>query len=239
MPASTNTIEKTEQSLIQVTSPIITRLQTIQVTDLATYAQADAVLTRVRAARRQIATEMDLILKPINESRNAVIALRHKLDDPLADGEATIKAQMKDWQVEAARLARVEHERIQKEAEALRLEAERKQRAIEQAKTAQMRAKLQEQQATTQQKAADVLVRPVTAPVRVEGSTTRTVKQIRVADSLTFMRSAADPQSDVPTEIFVVDMVALRKLYSAAPDMVKAWPGIEEYDDVQIVGRRS
>lgn len=235
----TPSIEKTEQSLATITSPIITRIQTIQVTDQATYAQADAVLTRIREARKQITTEMDLILRPINESRNAVITLRHKLDDPLADGEATIKAQMKEWQQEQSRLALESVRRAQAEADQLRMEAERKQRAIEQAKTPQMKVRLQEQQAAIQQRAADVLVRPLVAPVQVAGSTTRKVKQVRVADSLTFMRAAADPQSDVPTEILVVDMVALRKLYSATPDMVKAWPGIEEYEDIQIVGRRS
>lgn len=235
---TTLSIEKTEQSLAQITSPIVTRLQTIQVNDQATYAQADAMLTRVRAARKQIAAEMDLILKPINESRNAVIALRHKLDDPLADGKATIKAQMKNWQVEIAIAARAEYDRLRMEAEELRLEAEKKQKAIELAKTAQMRAKLTEQQAVIQQRAADVLVRPLIIPVQVAGSSTRKVMKIKVADFMAFLTAAADPNSDVPADIFEVNMTALNKMYSAAPAMVKAWAGIEEYEDIQIVGRR-
>lgn len=229
--------QKTRQEVQTLTSPLLARIATLQVTDAPSYAIADSLLARIREARKTVEAKLSGIIDPINEARKAALELKHSLDDPLQDAEATVRAQMREFKMEEHRKT-LEIERVaREEADRLRKAAEEKQRKAEQARTQALRNRLEAQGAELELKAAEAEVVPIQAPVRAANSGVRVTKKWRVKDFGELLRAAANPDSDVPEDVLVVDTILVNRYFKEHPEVVASWPGIEIYDDIGIVGR--
>lgn len=231
-------VEATKREVAISTAPVILRAKALQVTDAPSYALADALLSRLRDARKQVKARIATVLDPINQARAAILTLSHDLDDPLEAAELRIRTGMQEFKRLEMRQAQEAERRRQEEEEALRKEAADKHMKQLAAKTEPMRQRLAAQRAELEEKADNVVAAPVLPPVKAAHSSTRTVKKWRVTNEIALLREAADPEGSVPENVMMVDPSILNQWLKEAPEVLATWPGVELYDDVVIVGGR-
>lgn len=171
--------------------------------------------------------------------------------------ERHAKRLMADFQAEQKRIAE-ESEQVKAEREqALREEAALAALRASSARTPQLRARLEQQRADLEAKAEQIAAEtPMEAiPVKGAASVVRVTKKVRVSDPIKFLRAVLDyePQMGVykkgvpplrctdkmGREAFLVEISSARlmDLYREQPGVVTSWPGIEEFDDVNIAGK--
>lgn len=214
--------------------------ETLAITDSNSYALADKTLNSINKVRKAIADRMDLILSPINEARNQVLALRKELDGPPAVAEALLRDKMKQFKLLEMRQEQEERGRIAREAEALRQQAEALRQKEEAAKTPQLQARIATQRMALEVKADQKAEEKPAEAVRVSGSTTRPVNKIRIHNKAAFISGLfAGKCPGVMEDLDVMEAIekCLSRLYKANPPMVSRYLGLEEYDDVTIVRR--
>jgi hypothetical protein len=231
-------VEATKREVAISTAPVILRAKALTVTDAPSYAQADALLLRLRDARKQVKARIATVLDPINQARAAILALSHDLDDPLEAAEQRIRVGMQEFKRLEMRQAQEAERKRQAEEEALRMEAADKHMRELAAKTEPMRQRLAAQRAELEEKADNVVAAPVLPPVKAAHSSTRTVRKWRVTDEVALLRAAADLDSDVPENAMMADPAILNQWLKEYPEELAKWPGIEIFDDIVIVGGR-
>lgn len=203
------------------------------------YLQADVVLAKVRTAKKTWVDRLEAIIRPARQSLDLLYDLNRDGVKPLEKLEGQLKTAMADYktqerrQLEAAQRAKEEED--QRIADALQATQE----AEAKARTAPMRAKLaaaREALENQQQAAAE---EPVSAPVQANHSTTRAVKRIRPTDMGKILMAII--AGKVPYDVVQVNQVVLNSYLKITPEAkylpVTEWPGVEVYDDTQIVGR--
>lgn len=240
----TKDLMKTKQDIETISTPILSKIFTLQVKDEAGYAVADYYLGRIREARKTIKAKFSTFIDPLKESvKKAKEALDQankfmfELDEPLEEGEIKVKALLHDFTVKRLAEERAEENRRQAEQAELNMQAQIAYTKEQAAKTEAMRKRLATQRVDLEAKAAEVEAVPVAQPVKVSNSSVRTKKVCHVVKKRDLMAAALDPQSPVPLEIFRVDQLMLNAWFKQRPDFVAQWPGISIEDDVTIVGR--
>jgi hypothetical protein len=223
-------------------------VKALEVTDEASYLEADEVLGRIRAARTKWRLRMSDILDPLKEAVQAAKramtgadGLYQEVDTPMAQMEVAVKGAMREYKIEEARrLQAVEEERQAKAAKAL-AEAKAKQEAAAKAKTVQMKAKLQEQAAQAERTAVAVAAPPLTAgPVKGAASTVRRVQKAVVQDTQAFIQAVASgrvPPVHDGAVFVIINHAAINKVFKSNPELVASWPGVVVEEDVIIAGR--
>lgn len=199
------------------------------------YAEADSYLTKLRGVRAKFKGMVDDILKPLNQARNATLAMGHEVDDPLKAAEDRVRLGMQEFKRKELAAQRAEELKQQEEAQRLRVEASKKEAAESKARTEQMRQKLAAQREELETKADVIEATPIAPAVQVKGSGTRVTKKPVVKDLLQLLKGVV--KGDVPIEVITVNIVDIRAYYRQMPDEVAQWPGVVIEEDVQIVGR--
>lgn len=228
-----------------ISSSITGRVDSLEVLDDSSFAVADSYLVLLHNAQVRIEEKFSTALSPAKETLDAAKRTHKAIQDlmnealqHIQDSQASLRSRMKEYRTLEAR--RIELERrdrgIQERKAQQELEAlQRKEGA---AKTEAMRSRIASQREQLELQTAEKLVtRPEAVPVRVAGSTTRTVKKWRVTDIVALTRAALDPASPVPQSILGVDREALDYCFRTGQSAVEKWPGVEVYDDIQIVRR--
>jgi uncharacterized membrane protein YqiK len=229
---------KEGQALMQAIHPEVQEL-TVRTDD--DYLVADAILGRIKKARKTWTDRMEKVIRPIRQGLDELYALNRDVDKPLADLEEGVKGKMKAFKLEEARLLREADERKRQEEDRLRREAEEAQRKAEAAKTPQLRGRLEAQATRLVAQAEVVSQQDTPEPIRGTSSTTRPQKRVRIKDLVHFLQGIVDGYvpEDCVNNPRVLDAMqpTLNNYFKDDPVGMEAWPGVEVYDDVQIVGR--
>jgi hypothetical protein len=213
----------------------------IEVTGPESYAYAEGVLGRVREIRKGWATIWDRIqektIKPIRSGLEELYQLNRDADGPLAILEDSIKGKLTGYQRKVLRQKAEEDAAKAREEARLQAEAEAKARAAQTAATPQMKGRLSAAAERLMQQAATVAEQEPTieAPTGSH-SGVRTSKKLRIGDLDLFLASIVEgtiPRDVLPMEELVS---TLTKKWKSDPD-VATWPGVEIYDDVQVVNK--
>lgn len=214
----------------RLTSPLAAAVGALQVTNNEEYQEADTLLARIRAARKTWGDRLEKIIRPIRTGLDEIYALNREGDKPLAALEDGVKHKMKVFKLEEQRQLQA----AQNEQDRLNREADEARRRAEAAATPQLAGRLMNQAARAEQKAQTVYLN-TPLPVAAAQSTTRPVKGIRVKDPIKFHKGIAEGY--IPLDVTEVRQGKLNTYLKEDPEGVECWPGIEVYDDVQIVGR--
>lgn len=215
-------------------------VHTLTITDGASYAKADFLLTQVGTLRKRLAERVTKITAPLKEALSKVKeSMREmdgfvlEIDHPLETYETRIRTAMSDYR-------KLERQKIQAEEEARRVEDKRLAEAQAEAlareaaaKTEAMRQRLAIKRQEIEQKREEVAATPIDAPVKVAGSTTRVIWKAHVTDTKALR--AAVVAGKVPEDVCPVDLLALNRLAKANHEIVAQYPGVEVYEDVTIV----
>lgn len=233
--------EAVKQEGLQVLEPLAHSVDGLEVITPADYHRADQVLHRIKAARKTWSDRMEKIIRPIRQGLDELYGLNREVDKPLEALEETVKSRMKSFKVEELRQLRAAEAERERETARLRREAEEKAAAALKATTAQMKGRLQAAATRMVQQAMVVEQQETPAPTIAESSTTRPVQKVRIANLTHFIQGIVDGY--VPEDCIdnpkVLDALQskLNAYFKADAEGMKAWPGVEVYEDVQIVGR--
>ena len=199
------------------------------------YEEADIVLGRIVKAEKAWEERMQGIIRPMRAALEAIYALNREVTTPLGKLKASVKAAMLAFKQEENR--KLLEAKQAREAEERRLleEAEAKRVAAEQAKTPQMRGRLQAQAERAEEQAAAVTQQEEPLPTYATHASFRKVKKVRITDRAKFFRGVADGY--IPEEAIEVKEKVLLDAYKSDPEGFAAFPGVEVYEDDQIVGR--
>lgn len=195
------------------------------------YLVLDAMLGRIQAARKRWSARIGKIIDPLWEALQSGRGLKNEVDKPLEVLEVQVKGVMKSLKIEERRritAAAEEEDRLRNEA------AEQEARELA-AKTPQMKARLAAKRQELETKADTQSEAQI--PVMAGASTTRTVKKWRVIDQAAFIKGLA--AGKIPAMAITVNTVGINQIFKSVGghDAVAAYPGVEVYDDIDIVGR--
>lgn len=213
----------------------IAKANSLMVTDATSFARADAILAQLDARCNHYESLFSEILDPLNAARTATLKAKKEVLDPWTHAVDYIRLQMKQFKNEEARLIQQEKDRVETEQRQLLEEAQRKDRQAEAAKNPKVQERLAQAARALTEQAQEVTAVPVIAPVAVIGSTTRTVKAWRLVDLEDLIEAVS--KGIVGREALKVDEDWARQMLRANPAALAKVPGIEVYDDVQIVRR--
>jgi hypothetical protein len=225
----------TKDEGLQLVQPLQDAVKALHILSEEHYQEADRLLARVTTAKRVWDEKMEPIIRPIRQGLDNLYALNREILKPLDQMAEDIKNEMKTFKRKELQALQEASRKKAEEEERLRREAQEKEEAAERAKTPQMRGKLQAQAERAQQQAEAVAQTAIPAPVRAEASSVRPVRKVRVADLNAFLRGIIDGY--IPSEAVSVAQPVLNQAFKDDPDGMQAWPGVEVYDDIQIVGR--
>ncbi len=238
-PAVLESARSESVAAISANQIILDRVSSLTITNQSTYLSADHELSLIRAARRHIQVNIiDPVKAPINASHKAILKLEHQLDDGIAAAESALRRKMSDYQVGERRKveAREAEERARQEAE------EKERREKEEAERRRQEDGLVLVQT---EDSLPVMIREsqrhliptahaYVPPVSIHSSS-RPVQRVRVVNLDELLISIIEKH--VPEDVISVTESALNRYLCDAPDVVKTWPGVEVFDDVQIRGR--
>ena len=207
----------------------------IVITDAEGYEAADTMLARISKARKGWGARMEKIIRPIRQGLDAIYELNRDVDKPLEGMEKTIRRAMADYKLEEHRQLQAAEEQKRRDEEQRRLEAEEARLKAERAATPQMRGRLEATAAKKELEADRIAMQETPAPVIADNSTDRTVKKIRVVDEDAFYKGLGEGY--IPRVCAPIHQPALNKLLKDDPEGAAAMPGVEVYDDVEIVRR--
>lgn len=220
---------------LALVSPLQLAVNSLEVTDQESYLEADSLLARVRVVRKQWGTRMEGIIRPIRQGLDEVYGLNRDVDRPLEALEKSIKQVMGDFKLGEQRVLQAAQEAQRIESERLRREAEEKAWKATEAATPKLRERLQQQAAILEQKAVDVEAAEQPQAVVGLNSSSRKVKKWRVTDIKAFAKGVVDGY--IPENCLLVNHSTTDVEFKNDPEGFECWPGVETFDDVQIVGR--
>lgn len=228
-----------------ISSSITGRADSLEVLDDSSFAVADSYLVLLHNAQVRIEEKFSTALSPARETLDAAKRTHKAIQDlmnealqHIQDSQASLRSRMKEYRILEAR--RIEMEKRDREIQERKAQAELEvlQKREESARTESMRSRIASQREQLELQAAEnMAARPEAIPVKVAGSTTRTVKKWRVTDIVALTRAALDPTNPVPQSILGIDREALDYCFRTGQSAVAKWPGVEVYDDIQIVRR--
>lgn len=230
-----STMAAAREEGLHLAHPLKLAVVQLDVVDAASYEAADELLGRILKARKTWGERMERIIRPIRQGLDELYALNREVDRPLLNVETILKNKMKAFKVEELKQLAAAAEEKRLAEERLRQEAEAKALAAQRASTPQMRGKLQAQSYKAAEAAAEVAQQEAPAPTTGLHSSTRVPKKVRIIAWGDFIQGIA--KGLIPDDIVAVVDKKLTAYYKEDPESVKLWPGVEEYDDVQIVGR--
>lgn len=233
-PAVKAKVQKDGLALLQ---PLQVEIRELVVTTPEQYEQADQLLTRVREARRRWLGKLSPILDPLAETMKSAKkamdgakALLNEADKPLEQLELQVRGAMKTYKIEEARQIR----EAQDEQALLQQEIAATAAREAAARTAPQRARIAQQRENLEA-LADAVTLETPAKTIVDNSGTRTKPAWRIKDHAEFLKYVGD--GTLPADCVLVNTVKMNAYFKDDPEGMKAWPGIEIFDDITIVAR--
>lgn len=224
-------IQKARDEGLSLIDPLQAAVAELAITTEDEYLVADAMLGRIQAARKRWSARIGKIIDPLWEALKSGRELKNEVDKPLEVLEGKVKGAMKAFKLEEAKRIQAAAE----EEERLREEAAAKERAEEAAKTQPMKARL----ALARQKLEDKAEAAAEAqtPVIAAASTTRMTKKWRIIDQDAFLMGVA--LKKIPAMALTVNTVGVNQIFKqpGGHAIVAKFPGVEVYDDIDVVGR--
>lgn len=229
------TLARVRKEALALAPPLSVLVTHLQVTTEEEYQIADSYLSRVSEAQKAVKAKIDPIVNPVEDaikslkkSIAAAKALEKEAMRPLDALEAGIKAKMRDYKIEEARLLR------EAETERLRLEAQITEQLAkeEAARTAPMRARAAEKRAVLEEQ---YVQQETPTKVIAASSSARTSRKPAVASLAHFLDGIA--KGYIPQDCIQIMPGVLQRYYRDDPEGVESWPGIEIVDDVVIAKR--
>jgi predicted ATP-grasp superfamily ATP-dependent carboligase len=221
-------LEKTKKQALTTSKPLLQQALSVIITDAQTYQQADTLRSKIKDAHKTFWDRVQRIVTPAKEAYDEAISMRHELCDSLEDAQKHITAKMKSYQLgeaEKERKAQLERERLDREAEA-------KRKAAEAARTPAMQIRLEKQAEEIEEKSEAKVYKPVQGAA----SGTRTVEKWRVTDLKALLKGII--AGDVPEDVIEIRPAIINTYIRHGKEEVKAWSGLEFYNDVEIVSKR-
>lgn len=218
-----------------LSTPLAHQARDLEITDADSYAIADQILTKIVMARKAIEERIDHILKPLNEARSSILALRRELDGPPGQAEDAIRNKMRIFRLNEAQLQLQQKRKLLQEQEELRQRALDAQKKADAAKTIQMKSRLADRALALEAQVAQKEMERPTEPVKVAGSTFRPVKRAVVTDMKAFVAAVA--AGKIPIDTIELRQSAINKYFRDAAPVVMSWPGVVIEDDVTIARR--
>lgn len=232
----TQTLVKARTEGTSLINPLKREVENVTITDAADYAAADQLLSRIMSANKAWQGKVNPIIKPVYDALQLLYALKNDFKEPLDDYEKIVKAKMKTYKLEEARLLRAEEEERQRRIDESNRISREKEEAAAKARTKQMREKLTTQSAEAAQTASTLEIQGPAEAVRVEGSTVRTKRKAEVTDLKAFLRGILT--GEIPDDLITINQVELNSAYRIDAKIVSEWPGISIVEDIDITGRR-
>lgn len=222
--------------------PLTRSVNSLAVVDPTTYAKADSILSRIAAVRRGLKDQVGRILAPLDEakknidqSRKELTRFRDELDGPLDNLETQVREQMREFKNEERRLLQEAEDKRLEEERRLLAEAEETRRKAMTAPTAQIQKRLETRASDLETKADIAAATPAPAPVQVAHSGVRVVRKVKITDWKALLRGIIDDV--IPADIIRIDTHEIEVYRRGDEALVKSWPGVEVYEDTQIVRR--
>lgn len=222
------------EQVAQKASLLVQNAKTIKVVDTTTQHQASQVLLAIASLRKEVADTFRPMKEAAFRAHRTICDQEKKHDQPLADAERAVKAQIGSFVAEQQRLAREAEEAARKaameEAERkAREEAER--RAIEDAIALEEIGDAEGAQAVLENPAPVAVQYVAPAPVapavaQVQGVTTREDWDFRIVDD-----------SLIPREYLLVNEQALRAVAKSTKGRARI-PGVEFYPKQVVAASR-
>lgn len=232
-------LTKEKGAVLRIIPTIATEVQELEITGNEQYLYADSLLGRITEAKRNWAGVWNRIqeraIKPIRDGLEAMYEMNREVDKPLTALETSVKGKMKAWKIEEHRQIMAAAEKQRCEAERLEAEAREKERAAAAAKTPQMRGKLASAAERLTQQATAIAEQEPETPTMGHSSSTRKVPSWRIKDAAAFYTAIGD--GTLPMECALVNVPIMNRHFKEDPEGMQAWPGVEVFDDVQIVRR--
>lgn len=231
-------------------------VQELVITDDDSYHYADSLLGRISAAKRSWAAVWGRIqektVKPLRAALDGLYETNREIEKPLTDMEETVKRAMKTFKVAETRKLQESEAARQAELRRLEEEASKKIEQAQSAATAQMRGRLQAAAARLREQQEAVAEQETPEAVKGEASTTRAIPSWRLQGSdlpgddtgmsataqlalATFLQGVLEGK--VPANAIMLNERFIGQEFKRNPEKVALWPGIEVYDDIQIVRR--
>lgn len=231
----TGEVVTVKKEALKVQAPLIQQANSLQVTTAEQYQTASALRTQIKAAKKSVVDRLEIIIRPAYEALQSLYALKKEITDPMDKADDILTGRMRQFKI--AEAAEIEKEASRKRQEESRLAAEAaaKEAAATKARTVQMRERLEAQAAAAAAQAKEVAAAPVAAPVKAMGGSTRVVKRWRCVSLMALAKAVAD--GEVPDDCISVNTVRMNEYFKDSPADVGAIPGIELWDDLQIVNR--
>lgn len=232
---------KTQAIVTKLTTDIATEVEELEITSPQLYAYADELLGRIREGRGKWAQVWNRIqektIQPIRQGLEELYSLNRDVDKPAEALEAAVKAKMKAYDLRLLREKQEEEAARNREAQRLLDAAEEKKKLAAKATTPQAKGRLEKQAEQAIAAAEEVLEAPSdVVEVKAENSGKRTKPAWRIRDMEKFIVGVT--RDYVPTEALMVNKKFIDDQFRQDPEAVESWPGIEVYDDIQIVGNR-
>lgn len=232
-----------EQKGLRLLAPIKS-IEGLEVKTPEDYEQADRLLGNVKRVRHAWQVEMygaDGKSGPIPSIRSGLdqlYALNRKIDGPMEQMETSIKAKMTAFKREELKLLQQAEEVRQAEIRRLKVIEDEAIRKAQEAATPQLKGRLVVQANKAMLAQAVIQEEERVQPIQGYASSTRVKKKWRVANMQAFAAACLDGTFHPEwLEISVVGKAALDAALKEDPDGLAAWPGVETYDDISIVGR--
>lgn len=235
-------ITETKKEVAALAAPVLHMLGSLKIVDADSYGKADTILSRIREARKGVTAKLAPILSPIEkafkeikEARDAIKDLHSELDKPLEVAEGQVKSLMRSYKIEEQRL--IEEFEEEKRMEAEKAES-RLREALEKennAKTAAMRVRLAQKRIEAEAAVEVIEEVAIAAPVKAASSSTRTIPKWKVTDIKALLKAVVAGQ--IPEDMLLVNITVGNSYLKVAREEMEKWPGIEVFNDVQIVGR--
>lgn len=219
---------------VKLSTPLIQQIPALVKTP-EQYQDASLIRAKLMDTQKVITERLDKIIKPSYQALQSLYDLKNELINPVKEATARLTESMRQFKLAEAREIQEKEEARRREEDRLRREAEAKTKAAESAKTPQMQGRMQAQAQQAAAKAQEVAERPVEAPVRAVGSTTRKVRRVEVVDFMALVKGVA--AGNVPEDVLVADMSKLGDYLKLDAKAVEDMPGIRIVEDLRVVGR--
>lgn len=217
--------------------PLIEKVNELQITSNEGFLVADGMLGQISVALKSWKEDIDPILKPQKEALAAAQALDRKVRQPLEGAEEIIKRKMKEWKLQELRLLQAAEDEKEKAAQLLRDQAAEQARRATSAATPQLRARLENRRKELERQAEEVEQQETQELTRGSESGARTKFKWRLTDIKVFATFISAHQGGSLAGLIEVNEKAMNEMFKNFPEQVMEFPGIEVYEDLDIVRR--
>lgn len=217
-------LTKASQEASMQLAPIQQRAKTItKITSDEEYKLADAVRGDVDKYLKWWEPQAEGVIRPIRQGLDAMYALNRNMTQPALDLKAGMTRLMSAYQRELIA------EKTKAKQEELRL-AEEAERKAAQATTTTLKQRFYQAAQESREVAATI---DQVGPVEGDSSHSRPVKKWRITNLLEFLTGITS--RIIPVDFVEINTVKLNELLRTDEETLRQYPGVEVYEDVQIV----